>query len=109
MSKSGSVNNFWPKRLRTAVAAAIVTAVLAGCGSPEERAQQHYKSGMALVEKKDDLAARVELLKAVKYNNDNVEIWRALAGIDERTKSGAAFFRDLRRVVELDPRDLDSR
>src|SRR3954452_13341613 len=99
MSKSGSVKHFWPKRLRTAVAAAIVTAVLAGCGSPEERAQDHYKSGMALVEKNDDLAARLVLYKALKYNSDKVEVWRALAGIDERTKSPANYVRDLRRVV----------
>src|SRR5882757_3622251 len=81
---------------------------VAGCGSPEQRAQGYYESGMALIEKKDDLAARLELLKAVKYNSDKVEVWRALAGIDERTKSQSLFL-DLRRIVELDPNDLDAR
>src|ERR1700734_116777 len=81
---------------------------VAGCGSPEQRAQGYYESGMALVAKKDDLAARVELLKALKYKGDSVEVWKALAGIDERTKSNS-FFLDLRRIVELDPNDLDAR
>src|SRR4051812_42479108 len=89
---------FCIRRLRTAATIAV-TALLAACGSPEERAQEHYKSGMALIEKSDDLAARLELYKALKYNNDKVEIWRALVGIDERTKHAANYFRDLRRVV----------
>jgi pentatricopeptide repeat protein len=87
----------------------LLTALLvAGCNSPEENAQAYYKSGMELIGKNDDLAARLELLKAVKYKSDMVEVWRALAGIDERTK-GDSLFLDLRRVVELDPSDLDAR
>src|SRR3981081_3865543 len=82
--------------------------VVTRCVSPEQRAQGYYESGMALIEKKDDLAARLELLKAVKYRSDKVEVWRALAGIDERTKSQSLFL-DLRRVVELDPNDLAAR
>lgn len=94
-------------RIRSSLALLLVTFV-AGCGSPEERAQSYYESGMALIEKKDDLEARKELLKAVKYKSDKVEVWRALAGIDERTKATSLFL-DLRRIVELDPNDLDAR
>ena len=83
-------------------------AFVAGCGSPEQSAQGYYESGMALIEKKDDLGARLELLKAVKYKSDKVEVWKALAGVDERTKANSLFL-DLRRIVELDPNDLDAR
>src|SRR5665213_1641033 len=83
-------------------------ALVAGCGSPEQNADKYYKSGMALIEKKDDLGARLELLQAVKYKSDKVEVWRALAGIDERTKSNSLFL-DLRRIVELDSTDLEAR
>jgi cellulose synthase operon protein C len=82
--------------------------LIGGCGSPEQRSQGYYDSGMALIAKKDDLNARLELLKAVKYKSDRADVWRALAGVDERTKSSSLFL-DLRRVVELDPSDLDAR
>src|SRR2546423_488572 len=88
--------------------AIVLATLLSGCGSPEERAQEYYKSGMALIEKKDDVGARLELLKAVKYKSDKVEVWKALAGIDERTGAKSLFL-DLRRIVELDPNDLDAR
>ena len=100
-------------RFLSSVSVHRVVAVLpllwaGGCGSPEQNAQSYYESGMALIEKKDDLGARMELLKAVKYKSDKVEVWRALAGIDERTKANSLFL-DLRRIVELDPNDLDAR
>src|SRR6478735_12163202 len=94
-------------RVTRALAVLPIIAV-AGCGSPEQNAQKYYESGMALIEKKDDVAARLELLKAVKYKSEKVEVWRALAGIDERTQASSLFL-DLRRIVELDPDDLDAR
>src|ERR1700722_19705218 len=86
----------------------LLVLLVAGCGSPEQNAQKYYESGMSLIEKKDDLGARLELLKAVKYKSDKVEVWKALAGVDERTKATSLFL-DLRRIVELDPNDLDAR
>lgn len=86
----------------------LPVALLAACGSPEQNAQKHYESGMALIAKKDDLEARKEMLQALKYKTDKVEVWRALAGINERTK-GTSLFNDLRRIIELDPNDLDAR
>ena len=83
--------------------------LLAGCGSPEERAQGFYEKGMELVAKKDDLGARAQLHSALKFKADRVDVWRALVGVEERLKSGPAVFQDLRRVVELDPNDLDAR
>ena len=83
--------------------------LLSACGSPEERAQNYYDRGMALIEKKDDFAARLELLNAVKYKNDKVEVWRALAGINERVKAYQYLFDNLRRIVELDPSDIEAR
>lgn len=96
------------KSLCWAIGALALTVSLAGCGSPEQRAQQYYESGMALLAKNDDLNARVALLTSAKYKSDRVEVWKALAGIDERTKSNS-LFQDLRRIVELDPTDVDAK
>ncbi|MBR0697786.1 tetratricopeptide repeat protein [Bradyrhizobium lablabi] len=98
----------FPIRFLGRLAMAVPVMVVAGCGSPDQTAQGYYESGMALIAKGDDLNARLELLKAVKYKSDKVEVWRALAGIDERTKANSLFL-DLRRIVELDPNDLDAR
>ena len=87
----------------------LSAVLLAGCQSPEERAQGYYEKGMALIEKKDDLNARVQLTTALVYKSDKIEAWRALAGIEERLKSTRSVFQDLRRIVELDPKDIDSR
>ncbi|SDJ64106.1 MULTISPECIES: tetratricopeptide repeat protein [Bradyrhizobium] len=99
----------WIKFFRADLAFALgLVTLVAGCGSPDQNAQKYYGRGMALIEKKDDLEARKELLQAVKYKSDKVEVWKALAGIDERTKAQSLFL-DLRRIVELDPKDLDAR
>jgi tetratricopeptide (TPR) repeat protein len=88
---------------------AIPVVLLSACGSPEQQAQGYYDRGIALIEKKDDAGARVELLNALKYKSDKIEAWRALAGIEERAKAPQALFQDLRRIVELDASDLDAR
>jgi len=48
-------------------------------------------------------------LNAIKYKGDRIDAWRALAGINERTKAYQALFENLRRIVELDPNDIDAR
>jgi pentatricopeptide repeat protein len=83
--------------------------LLTGCQTPEERAQGYYEKGMALIEKKDDLNARVQITTALKFKSDKIEAWRALAGIEERLKSTRTLFQYLRRIVELDPTDDDAR
>ncbi len=66
--------------------AVLLIMLLGGCGSPEQRSQGYFEKGMALLAKNDDLNARVALTTSLKFKSDRIEAWRALAGIDERTK-----------------------
>src|ERR1700752_566521 len=84
----------------------VSALLLMGCGSPEERAQGYYEKGMQFVAQHDDLNARVQFLTAAKYKGDRIDVWRVLVGVEERLQNPPAVFQDLRRVVELDPKDL---
>jgi tetratricopeptide (TPR) repeat protein len=94
---------------RVRVSVLFCALFLASCGSPDEQAQKYYDKGMQLIAKHDDLNARIALHTALTYKADRVDIWRALVGIEERLNNGPAVFQDLRRVVELDPKDLQAR
>jgi cellulose synthase operon protein C len=87
----------------------VALVLLTGCGSPEQRAQGYYEKALELIAKNDDYGARVQLHTAIKYKADRIDVWRTLVGVEERLKSGPAVFQDLRRVVELDPNDLEAR
>jgi tetratricopeptide (TPR) repeat protein len=82
---------------------------LTSCGSPEQQAQKYYDKGVEQIAKRDDLNARVALTTSLTYKADRVEVWRALVGIEERLNNGPGIFQDLRRLVELDPKDLEAR
>lgn len=95
--------------VRRAGPVVAVLVLLTGCETPEQRSQGYYERGMELLAKNDDLNARVQLTTSLKFNANRVEAWRAVAGIDERTKASGSYFQDLRRIVELDPKDIDAR
>lgn len=101
----------YDQKVRRAVLAAALlsTSILAGCAKPEVTAQSYYESAMQLIAKKEDIAARLELLNSLKYKQDKIEVWRALAGVDERTGELKGLFRDLKRITQLDPTDNDAK
>ena len=99
----------WTRRLTSAVALVLPVVLVAGCSKPEQRAQNYLERGRAALAKGDDLQARIELTTALKFKGDILEAWRSLAVIDEKYNSKQAEFQDLRRIVELDPNDLDAR
>ena len=82
---------------------------LAGCGSREQSAQGYYDSGMRYLDKQEFIKAHVELMNAVQIKENMVEAWRALAKIDEHYKDWPSYAKSLRRIVEFDPKDLETR
>lgn len=82
---------------------------LAGCGSPEERAQNHYQRGEKLLAQNDHVKASIEFKNALQLNKNLVGAWRGLAQIEERKQNWQGLAAILRTIVELDSKDIDAR
>jgi Tfp pilus assembly protein PilF len=83
--------------------------VLAGCSSPEQRAEAHYRSGNELVEKGEFVRAGLEFRNAIKYNEKMASAWFGLALVEEKSGNVKAVAGALQRVVELDPQQVDAK
>jgi len=81
----------------------------AGCSSREQRAQNYYNSGMSYLAKKEFVKARLELRNALQLKGDMIEAWRALAKIDEHDHNWQALAGSLRKIIELDPKEVAAR
>jgi cellulose synthase operon protein C len=98
-----------PRTLNSPVCLVLAALLLAGCSSKEERAQNYYAHAMQLVDQHDDVKARIELKNALQLKDDMVEAWRALNQLEERNKNFQGMVAATRRIVELDPKDVDAR
>jgi cellulose synthase operon protein C len=99
----------WPSaKMRLALLLMAVLQV-AGCGSPEDRAQSYYEHGMKLLSEHDNARAVIELRNAVKLKKEMIGAWKALAQIDEINRNWGGFVTDLRTIVEIDPTDVSAR
>src|SRR6187402_617987 len=81
----------------------------AACSSREQRAQRYYENGISYLEKKDYAKARIELRNALQLREDMVDAWRALAKIDEHDRNVQSLLASLKRVAELDDKDVATR
>jgi Tfp pilus assembly protein PilF len=91
--------------------ALLVLAVLqvAGCGSPEDRAQSYYEHGMKLFSEHSNAKAAIELRNALRLKKDLIGAWKALAEIDEASRNWPGVVTDLRTIVELTPNDVSAK
>ena len=87
----------------------LAVLLVAGCGSPEERAQSYYEHGMKLLAQHDDAKASIEFRNALQLKKNMVGAWRALAGIAERNQNWDSLIGIRRTIVELDPKDVDAK
>lgn len=82
---------------------------LAGCNSRDERAASYYERGAAYLSKKDIVHARIEFRNALQQKADLVPAWRALGQIEEGERNWKAVGPIWRKIIELDPNDLEIR
>jgi tetratricopeptide (TPR) repeat protein len=98
-----------PKALALSACLVVAAIALGGCSSREQRAESYYKRGMSYIEQKDFVKARIELRNALQINGNMLAAWQALAQMDEKDRNWQALAGDLRKVVELDPKDANSK
>ena len=91
--------------------AALLSAVMlvAGCSSPEEKAQNYYERGMQFLSKQDYVKAGIEFKNALQNKKDLVGAWRGLLEVESHNRNVPGAIGILQNIVELDPKDIDSR
>jgi tetratricopeptide (TPR) repeat protein len=82
---------------------------LAGCSSPEVRAQRYYDDGMKLLAAHEDAKAAIEFRNAVNLKKDLLPAWRGLAQSDEDMHNWGDLVPVLRAILDLDPKDETTR
>jgi len=83
----------------------LVALQLVACGSPEERAQRYYESGMKLLAAHENYKAAVEFRNALRLKKDLLPAWRGLAETVEATNNLRDLIPVLRSILDLAPKD----
>jgi tetratricopeptide (TPR) repeat protein len=91
------------------VVLAVAFLFLAGCSSPEDKAQRYYERGMELLSKQDYVKAGIEFKNAIQNKKDLIGAWRGLLAVETHNQNVQGEVAILRTIVELDPKDLDSK
>src|SRR3974377_438692 len=87
----------------------LIVVLIAGCGSPEQRAQNYYERGMQLLAQHEYVKAGIEFKNALQLKKDLVGAWRGLLDIEFHNGSIRGAVPILHTIVELDLKDIDAR
>src|SRR5262249_31085779 len=87
----------------------LAVLIVAGCGSPVERAHSYYERGMKLLSQQDYAKAAIEFKNALQLKKDLVGAWRGLLQVELHNGDVQAAGSILQTIVELDPRDIDAK
>lgn len=96
---------------RSGLALALLLSflVLAGCKTSEERAEEHYQSGIALIEEGDVDRALVEFRNVFKLNGKHRDARLAYAKVQRDRGAFKDAYGQYLRLVEQYPNDLEGR
>ncbi len=89
--------------------ALLLALLLASCGSPEERAQRYYDSGMKYLAAHENQKAGIEFRNALRLRKDLLPAWRGLEQASEATAQWDTVIPVLRTILDLDPKDDSTR
>ena len=91
---------------RTGIACAVALWILTGCGSPEERAQTYYTSGMQYITSQDYPKAAIEFRNALKLNENFADAWYGMSLVEQQARAWDKAYADLIKVLEIDPKHM---
>jgi tetratricopeptide (TPR) repeat protein len=91
-----------------ALAVGVVGFIVVGCSSPEEKAASYVKDGKELLAKGNYVQAGLQFRNALQINNKLTDAWLNLAKVDLHDQKWNDAFRDLNRVVQLDPNNTEA-
>ena len=87
----------------------LLVIPIAGCSSPETRAQNFYESGKKLLAEHNPQIAAVQFRNAVSLKKDMLPAWRGLAEAEEANHHWEGLASALQTILELDPKDDTTR
>ena len=85
----------------------LATVVVAGCSSPDEKAQRYYERGMEYLSKQDYAKASIEFRNALQIKKNLIGAWRGLLQVEETNKNIDGTAPILQTIVELEPKDIE--
>jgi tetratricopeptide (TPR) repeat protein len=95
--------------LPRAIAVALLGAVLAACGTPEERAAKYVATAQARLDEGDLVKAKLEAQNAAQINPKNAQARFILARVAEEQKEYGQMFGHLLVAVDEDPKLVEAR
>ncbi|WP_299471893.1 tetratricopeptide repeat protein [uncultured Roseibium sp.] len=97
------------KQVGAYVVLSLSVLVLAGCSSSEERAEEHYKRGLELVEEGELTKASLEFRNALKLDSEHIDALFAFGELQERQGEFQSAYGVYNGVAEQDATHLPSR
>ena len=85
----------------------FLIAAIAGCSSPEQKAEKYYQKGLALLENNPD-KARLEFSNALQIKQNMTKAIYGIALVAEHKGDWKTAFDTMNQVLELDPKHIDS-
>lgn len=90
-------------------AALLITTALVACKTSEERAEDHFQSGIALIEQGEVEKGLVELRNVFNLNGDHLEARRLYANTSREMGNLREAYGQYLRLAEQYPEDADGR